>query len=78
MDTHIQICTENQTGTGPILYDGKFNEMDFITKDVIMGELLNNILRTAHENDIINEDLNTYIDQGHKIVIKCWKEIERQ
>lgn len=77
MDTHIQICAENQTGTGPILYDGKFNDKDFITKDVIMGELLKHMLKTAHENDIIKENPNTYIDTGHKIIIKCWKEAGR-
>ena len=69
MITRIQICAENQNGDGPILYDGEFNETDFI-----MGELVQNMLKTAKECDITKENLNVSVDNGQKIVIKYWKE----
>ena len=74
MITRIQIYSENQNGNGPIIYDGEFNEMDFITRDVIMGELVQNMLNTAKECDIIHDNLNAFVDKGQKIVIKYWKE----
>lgn len=74
MITHIQICAENQNGDGPIIYDGEFNETDFVNRDVIMGELVQNMLKTAKECDVITENLNASVDKGQKIVIKYWKE----
>lgn len=74
MVTRIQICTESQSGDGPIVYDGEFGDMDFINRDVIMGELIQNMLKTARECDVIGEDLNTSVDRGKKIVIRYWKE----
>jgi hypothetical protein len=74
MITHIQICAENQNGNGPVIYDGEFNETDFINRDVIMGELIQNMLKTAKECDVTKENLNVSVDNGQKIVIKYWKE----
>lgn len=74
MITRIQICTENQNGNGPIIYDGEFGETDFINRDVIMGELVQNMLRTAKECDVIQENLNASVNNGQKIIIKYWKE----
>lgn len=73
MITHIQICAENQNGDGPVIYDGEFDENDFINRDVIMGELVQNMLNTAKECDVIKENLNVSVDNGKKIVIKYWK-----
>lgn len=74
MITHIQICAEDKNGDEPVIYDGEFGEMDFINRDVIMGELVQNMLKTAKECDIVKENLNTSVDNGQKIVIKYWKE----
>lgn len=74
MITHIQICTENQKGDGPVIYDGEFGENDFINRDVIMGELVQNMLKTAKDCDVTKENLNASVDKGQKIVIKYWKE----
>lgn len=74
MITRIQICAENQNGNGPVIYDGEFGEMDFINRDVIMGELVENMLKTAKECDVIKENLNASVDNGQKIIIKYWKE----
>jgi hypothetical protein len=74
MITHIQICTENQNGDRPVIYDGEFGETDFINRDVIMGELVQNLLKTAKECEVIQENLNASVDKGQKIVIKYWKE----
>lgn len=74
MITRIQISAENKNGDESILYDGEFNETDFINRDVIMGELVENILKTAREYDIIKENLSASVDNGKKVVIKYWKE----
>jgi len=74
MITRIQICTENQNGDGPVIYDGEFGEMDFVNRDVIMGELVQNMLKSAKECDVIQENLNTSVNNGQKIIIKYWKE----
>lgn len=74
MITHIQICEENQNGNEPVIYDGEFGDTDFINRDVIMGELVQNMLKVAKECDVTKENLNTSVDNGHKIVIKYWKE----
>lgn len=74
MITRIQISAENQNGNNPVIYDGEFNEMDFVNRDVIMGDLIQNMLKTAKECDVLQENLNTSVDKGQKIVIKYWKE----
>jgi len=74
MITHVKICTENQNGDGPVIYDGEFGETDFINRDVIMGELIHGMLKAAKECDVIQDNLNTSVDKGQKIVIKYWKE----
>lgn len=74
MITHIQICTENKNGNGPVIYDGEFNDTDFVNRDVIMGELVQNMLKSAKECDVIHENLNVSVNNGQKIVIKYWKE----
>ena len=74
MITHVQIYAENRNGDGPVIYDGEFTENDFINRDVIMGELVQNMLKTAKECDVIKENLNASVDNGQKIVIKYWKE----
>ena len=74
MITHIQILTEDNAGNGPIIYDGEFGDMDFINRDVIIGELLENIFKTANECDITKENLKAIADKGQKVVIKYWKE----
>jgi len=74
METHIQICTENQTGSCPVIYKGKYNDMDFVNRDVIAGELLQSVIKRLHEYDITDEDLTKAVDKGQKIVIKLWKE----
>ncbi len=74
MITRIQICTENQNGDGSVIYDGEFGETDFVNRDVIMGELVQNMLKSAKECEVIQENLNTSVDKGQKIVIKYWKE----
>jgi len=78
VETRIQICTEKlsdkQKDDCPVLYDGKFGEMDFINKDVIAGELLRNVLNMFSDYDITPENLNKTIDKGQIVVIKFWKE----
>lgn len=74
MITHVQICAENQNGDGPIIYDGEFNDTDFFNRDVIMGDLVQKMLKTAKECEVIQENLNASVDNGKKIVIKYWKE----
>ena len=74
MITRIQISSESKTGDGAILYDGEFDETDFINRDVIMGDLMVNILKTAKECDVIKENLNVSVDNGKKVIIKYWKE----
>lgn len=74
MITHVQICAENQNGDGPIIYDGEFNDTDFFNRDVIMGDLVQKMLKTAKECDVIQENLNASVDNGKKIVIKYWKD----
>lgn len=74
MITRIQISAENKNGNNPVIYDGEFNEMDFINRDVIMGDLIQNMLKTAKECDVLQENLNASVDKGQKIVIKYWKE----
>lgn len=78
MITRIQICAENQNGNGAVIYDGEFGEMDFINRDVIMGELVENMLKTAKECDVIKENLSASVDKGQKIVIKYWKENKKK
>lgn len=74
MITRIQIYSENQNGIKPIIYDGEFSDNDFINRDVIMGEIVQNMLKTAKECEVIDENLNTFVDNGKKIIIKYWKE----
>lgn len=74
MITHVKICAENKNGDGPVIYDGEFDDTDFINRDVIMGELIQNMLKTAKDCDVLQENLNTSVNNGQKIVIKYWKE----
>lgn len=74
METHVQICEENRVGNCPIIYNGKYSDMDFVNRDVIAGELLQNLFNTFHDCDITPENLNKTVDKGHKVVIKLWKE----
>ena len=74
MITRIQICSEDQKGDGPILYDGEFNEIDFINRDVIMGGCTK-YAENCKGMDVIKENLNAAsVDNGKKVVIKYWKE----
>lgn len=72
MTTHVQIRAEKENG--PVIYSGRYSDMDFVNKDVIAGELLQHMLKRLHEYDITKENLNKLIDEGQKIVIKCWKD----
>lgn len=72
-ETHIQISAENPSGSNSLIYDGKFNDSDFVNRDVIAGELLRYILKRFSEFDII-EDINRSVDEGTKVTIKFWKE----
>lgn len=78
MKTHIQICIEDKSGPGPMIYDGEFDDTEFINRDVIMGELLKHVLDTAQDCEITNENLNHHVDKGQTIVIKYWKEEGRK
>lgn len=73
MDTHIEICKENQNGNYPV-YHGSYNDMDFVNVNVIAGELLQSLLKRLREYNIIEENLVEAIDKGQKITIKLWKE----
>lgn len=75
IETRIQICTEKLSNKNcPVLYDGKFNEMDFINKDVLAGEMLQSLLNKFKDYDITPENLNKTIDKGQRVIIKFWKE----
>lgn len=74
MDTHIQICTENQSGNCPVIYNGKYSDKDFINRDVIVGELLESMIKRLHEYDATPDDLMRAVDNGQKVIISLWRE----